>query len=186
MTIGPFGAQDLDAWIGHDTGGIFDFPTEGKSFQYMNLGGSKQIEVAWWHLPFYTWIISGALVLIALILRNTSWDNKLTVLVIGIFATCAYALKDYDLVFHGLQAASYGLVALVAIWLIHAVLTLAPVSTVKAETIVPPPVPPVHAASEAPPVTEAPLKSRRRAAHRGLTSLVSGRVRTCQKIPKQT
>ena len=139
-----FGEQNLDAWIGHDTGGIFDFPTEGKWFQYMNLGGSKQIEVGWWHLPFYTWIVSGALVLIALLLRNTSWDNKLTLVVLGLFAACAYALKDHDLILNGLQVASYGLGALVAIWLIHGLLSLKPslVSAAEPPTTTPPPAEP--------------------------------------------
>lgn len=114
-----FGEKDLDQWIGHDTGGIFDFPTEGKWFQYMNLGGTRQIEVSWWHLPFYTFVVSGALAAIALVLRNTSWDNKITLLILGVFAACAYALKDHDLVFHGLQVSAYGLIAAVAIWLIH-------------------------------------------------------------------
>ena len=53
-----FGEQNLEGWIGHDTGGVFDFPTEGKWFQYMNLGGSKQLDVTWWHIPFYTLIVS--------------------------------------------------------------------------------------------------------------------------------
>ena len=118
-----FGESNMEAWIGHDTGGIFDFPTEGKWFQYMNLGGSKQIELGWWHLPFYTAIVSGALVLIGLILRNTSWENKLTLIVIGLFAACAYALKDQDVIFHGVQVAAYGLGAMLAIWLVHGLLS---------------------------------------------------------------
>ena len=145
-----FGEQNLDAWIGHDTGGIFDFPTEGKWFQYMNLGGSKQIEVGWWHLPFYTWIVSGALVLIALLLRNTSWDNKATLVVLGLFAACAYALKDHDLILHGLQVASYGLGALVAIWLIHGLLSLKP--TLVSTDVSPPTTPP----DEPPPAVATP------------------------------
>ncbi len=144
-----FGEHDLDQWIGHDTGGIVDFPTEGKWFQYMNLGGSRQIEVAWWRMPFYTLIISGALVLIALILRKTSWENKLTAVIVGLFAACTYALKDYDLVFHGLQAASFGLGTMIVIWLIHSLLS--PRSTVvRTETLVPPPTMPTP---ESPPVT---------------------------------
>lgn len=121
-----FGVQDLDSWIGHDTGGIFDFPTEGKWFQYMSLGGARQLEVGWWHMPFYTWAISGAIVIIALILRNTSWDNKLTIVIISLFAACAYSLRDYDLVLNGLSAAIYGIVSLIAIWLIHSLLLLKP------------------------------------------------------------
>lgn len=121
-----FGEQNLESWIGHDTGGIFDFPTEGKSFQYMNLGGSRQVELGWWNLPFYTWVVSGALVLIALVLRNTSWENKLTLIIIGLFAASAYALKDQDLIIQGAQVAIYGLCAMLAIWLIHTVLSWKP------------------------------------------------------------
>lgn len=129
-----FGEQNLESWIGHDTGGIFDFPTEGKSFQYMNLGGSKQIELGWWNLPFYTWVVSGALVLIALILRNTSWENKLTLIIIGLFAASAYAIKDHDLIFQGLQVASYGLCAMLGIWLVHTVLSWKPAATAAVTT----------------------------------------------------
>ena len=132
-----FGEQNLNAWIGHDTDGIFEFPTEGKWFQYMNLGGSKQIDLSWWHLPFYTWVVSGALVLIALILRNTSWENKLTLIVIALFAASAYALKDQDLIFHGVQVASLGLGAMLAIWLIHGLLSWKPRQGDSTRTIPP-------------------------------------------------
>jgi hypothetical protein len=121
-----FGEQELDNWIGQDTSGFFDFPAEGTSYQYMSFGANKQIEVAWWHRPLYTWIISGALVAIALILRNTTWENKLTVAVLLFFATSAYAVKDLDLIIQGWQVAGFGLAASFAIWLIHGLLTCKP------------------------------------------------------------
>lgn len=130
--------QNLDAWIGHDTGGIFEFPTEGKQFQYLNLGGTDVIKVHWWHLPFYTWIVSGALVVIALVLRNTSWDNKLTVVVVAVFAVCAYGLKDHDLVIQGVGVARFGVCALIAIWLIHGFLMLKPLVSTTGTTTPPP------------------------------------------------
>ena len=127
--------QDLDGWIGSDSGGIFDFPIEGRRYDYTNLGGRdssekdgqssplRTVDLGWWYLPFYTWIVSGAIVLMALALRRTSWENKLTLLIVAAFAAAAYALKDVDLIIHGLAVASYGLAALVAIWLIHCLLT---------------------------------------------------------------
>ncbi len=127
--------QDLDGWIGSDSGGIFDFPIEGRRYDYTNLGGRdagekdgqssplRTVDLGWWHLPFYTWIVSGAIVLIALVLRGTSWENKLTLLIVAAFAAATYALRDVDLVVHGLAVASYGLAALVAIWLVHCLLT---------------------------------------------------------------
>ena len=127
--------QDLDVWVGGDSGGIFDFPTEGRRYDYTNLGGRdsgeqdgqssplRMIDLGWWHLPFYTWIVSGAIVLIAIVLRGTSWENKLTLLIVATFAAATYALKDADVVIHGLAIAAYGLAALIAIWLVHCLLT---------------------------------------------------------------
>ena len=135
-----FGERDLDTWIGHDTAGIFDFPTEGRSAQYMNLGGANLIKVGWWHLGFYTMIISGAIVLIALVLRNTSWENKLTVVILGTFAAIAYSMKDYDVIFHGLGVAQYGLIAGCGIWVIHGMLCRSRVNPAVADTRTPVPV----------------------------------------------
>lgn len=113
--------DDCERWIGSGPGGVFDFPTEGHAYVYTNLGGRPQIELYWWHLPFYTWIVSGALVLIALILRNTSWENKLSLVILAIFAASAYALRDADLVLHGLAVATYGLIAMLALWVVRGV-----------------------------------------------------------------
>ena len=136
-----FGEPHLDNWIGTDSGGVFDFPTEGHWYQYMNLGGSKQIEVRYWKMPFYTAIISGALILIALVLRRTSIENKLTAIVVAVFAASAYALRDYDFVLHWLTASYFGLMGLVVIWVIHGLIgpKAAPPPD---EKLVPPPTPP--------------------------------------------
>lgn len=111
---------ELRQWIGDDGGGLFDFPLEGHAYAYNNLGGHDRIEVMWWHLPFYTWVVSGAIVLIAVVLRNTSWENKLTLILLGGFLAAVYALRDADIVAHGLGVASYGLIAGAALWLIQA------------------------------------------------------------------
>ncbi|MEK6259071.1 MAG: hypothetical protein AABP62_10695 [Planctomycetota bacterium] len=146
-----FGTQDLDGWIGSDSGGVFDFPIEGRRYQYSNLGGRDTIDLGWWHLPFYTWIVSGAIVLIAIVLRGTSWENKLTLLIAAAFAAAAYALKDVDLIIHGLAVASYGLGALIAIWLVHCLLTeqKRSAATVPLVTPAPPPVAPTPSAASA-------------------------------------
>ena len=75
----------------------------------------------WNNLQIASMIV--AIVLIALVLRGTSWENKLTLLIVAAFAAATYALKDVDLVTHGLAVAAYGLAALVAIWLVHCLLT---------------------------------------------------------------
>ncbi|WLD11030.1 hypothetical protein [Planctellipticum variicoloris] len=119
-------AGELDQWIGSDATGLFDFPVEGRDYVYSNLGGKNLAVVSWWPLPAYTWLISGALVVIAVILRNTSWENKLTILVIGLFLAAAYALKDSEIILHAVTVAAYGIAALIALWLIHGLLGARP------------------------------------------------------------
>ena len=57
--------------------------------------------------------------IVALVLRNTSWENKLSLLLLGGFLAAVWALYDADRVQYGLAVASYGIVAMVAIWVIH-------------------------------------------------------------------
>lgn len=121
------GTGDFDAWIGSDAGGVFDFPVEGQRYQYSNLGGREKISgFGWWHLPYYTWIVSGAIVVIAFLLRNTTCDNKATLLIVAAFCASAYALKDADMIIHGLAVSIYGLAALAAIWLVHGLVSRRP------------------------------------------------------------
>lgn len=132
-------SNDLEAWIGSETGGVFDFPTEGRRHVYSSLGEHEVFRTAWWHLPFYTWVVSGALVLIALVLRSTSCDNKLTLVFLAAFAAAAYALSDQDVVLHGLAVASYGLIIGAALWLIDGLRQ----RKTKPVVVAPPPPPPV-------------------------------------------
>lgn len=173
------GTQDLDNWIGADAGGVFEFPVEGRRYVYSNLGGRDTstkdrtlpplatIEgLRWWHLSSYTWIVSGAIIVCAFILRRTSWENKLTILIVVVFCASAYALHDVDAVTHAVAVSAYGWAALLAIWLVHALLsrqpTLASVNVppvapppVVAPPVVPPPVvPDVKPSVESPPPSE--------------------------------
>jgi hypothetical protein len=133
--------EELQRWIGDDAGGMVDFPTEGHAYSYTNLGGRDHIVVSWWHIPFYTWVVSGALVAIAFVLRNTRWENKLTMLLVAAFLAAAYALKDADVVLHGLLVASYGLIAMAALWLIHGLFGR-PTTKPRGSSSVPPGPPP--------------------------------------------
>jgi hypothetical protein len=141
------GTADLDEWIKSDPGGVFDFPTEGRRHVYSSLGDHASLDVGWWHLPFYTWIVSGALVIVAIVLRNTSCDNKLTLLFLVAFAAAAYALSDQDLILHGLAVAAYGLVIGAALWLVHG---LTQKKAAAVATTPPPPPPPSDATPSEP------------------------------------
>ena len=147
------GGDDLEQWIGSEAGGVFDFPTEGRRHVYSSLGDHSRIKAHWWHLPSYTWVISGAIVVIAFVLRPTSCENKLTVVFLAAFAAAAYALSAPDVVVHGLAAASYGLIIAAALWLVQGLAVRGPTAKSEAPSSSPPPpaTPPV-----APPEQPAP------------------------------
>lgn len=112
--------QQLTSWFGSEPGGLFAFTPAGHAYQYSNLGGADAIGIAYWRPNFQAWIISGLLVVLAFVLRNTSWENRLALLLITAFAATLYALTAPDLVLHVIAAARYGLIVMLAYWFIHA------------------------------------------------------------------
>ena len=136
---------NLDQWIGQQTDGLVDFPQEGRGHLYTALGAEDSIEVDWWDLEFLVWVLSGSLLVVGWILRTTSWENKLTVILLLGFAAGLYALADMDVVIQALIAARFGLTAALLIWLIHGLfgqrsVVAAPVrSGQPAPAVVPPP-----------------------------------------------
>ena len=113
---------ELESWIGDTGSGLFEFPTAGHAFVYNNLGGTGMLEVKWWITSRATWIWSLAFLLAAFLLRGTSWENKLGMLLIGGFAAALYALKDADMAMFVVSCSRYGLLTLLAVWILHALL----------------------------------------------------------------
>ncbi|ADG69856.1 hypothetical protein Plim_4045 [Planctopirus limnophila DSM 3776] len=115
------GLEGLDEWIGQTASGMFDFPREGRGTLYSRLGSGNEITVVWWRLPFYTWIATIVLIVVALLLRRTPLENKLTVLLLAATIAAASAIADADLVLHIVAAMFFGLVAMVLIWLVASI-----------------------------------------------------------------
>lgn len=113
--------EGLDEWIGQTASGMFDFPREGRGTLYSRLGSGNEITVVWWRLPFYTWIATIVLIVVALLLRRTPLENKLTVLLLAATIAAASAIADADLVLHIVAAMFFGLVAMVLIWLVASI-----------------------------------------------------------------
>ncbi|MBM82741.1 MAG: hypothetical protein CMJ78_19435 [Planctomycetaceae bacterium] len=123
MIRSTYAGDYFDNWVDVSSANTLDFPIQGVTYVYSNLGGASEIELSWWNMPTYTWVLSGALILIALILGGTSWENRLSiVLLIGFLAT-VYGLWNPESVAQAILAAQYGLMAMLAYWLIRALFT---------------------------------------------------------------
>lgn len=110
-------AQALQSWIGDNSSGA-DFARQGNVTVYRSLGRKDQIKIVWWNRPFFVAVICGALLFVGFILRRTSWENRLSLVVIGCLAVALWSLKDNSETMQFLSAGSLGLVAVAAIWLI--------------------------------------------------------------------
>ena len=115
----------LEYWVtdGQDVStGFIDFPTEGRrAFVYTNLGGAPDIEIVWWNRLMMTLIFSGAIALIGWILMRTSWENKLSMLILAAFVAALYGLRDSHALSQGLDIARFGIAILIGLWLIQAI-----------------------------------------------------------------
>jgi hypothetical protein len=111
---------NLESWFSDASSGLFTFTPAGRAFVYSRLGTSDAIDVAYWRVSWFTWWISGTLVVIAIVLSRTSWENRLTIVLLAAFGFTMYALKDADQTLNILAAARWGIVVMLAYWFIHA------------------------------------------------------------------
>jgi hypothetical protein len=112
---------DADEWVGVPVAGFIDFPTEGNRFRYSSLGSRNSILLTWASQPNYTWLASGALILIAVLLRGLSWDTKLLLILIAAFAAILTGLSSPGWSAEIISAARFGIYALFGIWVLHTV-----------------------------------------------------------------
>ncbi len=110
----------LETWFGDSSSGLFAFTTAGRAYTYNRLGAAEGILLSYWRTSWFTWWISGTLLVIALVLARTSWENRLTIVLFVAFGAAMYSLRDADHTLNGLAAARWGIAAMVAYWFIHA------------------------------------------------------------------
>lgn len=134
---------DLEAWIEPGNAPSITIPKDGRTaFAYSNIGGARWLTVTWWNRVRMSWIVSIALVVIALVLVRTSWENKLGMLLLAALIVSLYALNDRGAAAELLAAGRYGLAFLLGLWVIHGLTTLNRPTTASA----PPPPPEVNPA----------------------------------------
>lgn len=112
----PAEAQTLDNWIG-DNGSGADFARQGNVTVYRSLGHHGVVKIVWWNRPFLVAILSGALFFAGFILRHTSWENRITLTIVGCLGVALWSLKDSSETMQFVSAGSLGLVAVAGIWL---------------------------------------------------------------------
>ena len=106
--------QFMDDWIGRSSTG--DFATQGHLAVYRAVGSQTLIETTWWNRPFVVWLISGTLVVLGLILRRTSWENKITVVLLAIFGISLWTLRDGYAALQFATAAGPGAAVVLVVW----------------------------------------------------------------------
>ncbi len=110
----------LNTWIGGDSVAGFDFPTNGNAYIYESLGEGTQLELTYWSRLLANAALTIALMLIALVLMRTTWENKILVVIVVGTVLCAIMQFQPEMVKQGISSAQYGIVALFLIWGIHA------------------------------------------------------------------
>ncbi|MDA0282744.1 MAG: hypothetical protein O3B86_05265, partial [Planctomycetota bacterium] len=125
---------DADAWVQVPAAGFIDFPTEGNRFRYSSLGSRDAILLTWASQSNYTWLFSGALILIAILLRGLCWDTKLLLILVAGFAAVLFGLSSPGWSAEVISNARFGIYALIGIWVLHTVFSWKSASGSRSET----------------------------------------------------
>ncbi len=117
-------AAQLNDWIGGD--GISEFSTQGEPAVYRSAGNPGELLLSWWKWWFLLPAISATLVIAGLILRRTSWENRLTVLLLLAFATAMLSLRQSLGIAELSRTAWPGLLLTAIVWLLGLLLGTRP------------------------------------------------------------
>ncbi|HQZ66139.1 MAG TPA: hypothetical protein PLY87_13715 [Planctomycetaceae bacterium] len=110
-------AAAVNDWVDPQRVASGDFPTQGSASVYRAVGRQQIISVTWWSRTFLFWMISGTLVVIGLILRRTSWENRITLVLLAMFAVAAFSLSGRNATPQYVAMAWPGILVVGGIWL---------------------------------------------------------------------
>lgn len=110
-------AAAVNEWIDPSRVASGDFPTQGSATVYRAVGHQTKISLTWWSRSFLFWMISGTLVVIGLILRRTPWENRITLVLVAIFAVAIFSLSDRNSTSQYVAMAWPGILVVGGIWL---------------------------------------------------------------------
>lgn len=110
-------ARDMNEWIDPSGLATGDFATQGSVTVYRAVGAQSEITLTWWSRPFLVGMISGSLLLIGLILRRTSWENRINLVLLAILVAALFSLRGDHATSQYLAMAWPGLLVVGGIWL---------------------------------------------------------------------
>ena len=110
-------ASAVHDWIDPQHVASGDFPTQGSASVYRAVGRQQEVIVTWWSRAFLFWMISGTLVLIGLILRHTSWENRITLVLLAMFAVAMFSLNGDNATSQYVAMIWPGVLVVSGIWL---------------------------------------------------------------------
>ena len=110
-------AASMYAWIDSEGTAAGDFPTQGNVAVFRAVGRQPEITVTWWSRPFLFWMISGTLVLVGFVLRRTPWENRITLVLLVLFAIAMLSLSSDHQVSQFVAMAWPGVLVVGGIWI---------------------------------------------------------------------
>jgi len=118
----PYGR--LERWFDNQqrTSTLGSLPVQGRPFVYGNLGGSQTLATTWWETSSMAAGISIPIFAIGCVLLWTPWSNRLSVVLVGMFAVSLLSLSYADSVAEALLAGRWGIGFGVATWMLAAVI----------------------------------------------------------------
>jgi len=125
-------ASSMNPWIG---GSASDFATQGHVSVYRAVGGQFSIRLVWWKRWFLLGLISGTIAIVGLILRRTSWENRMTMTLLLAFVTALLSLRRETGVSELFGTAIPGIALTGFIWLVGLVLGPKSASAAKSRVV---------------------------------------------------
>lgn len=131
-------AAALNDWIG-DSGGS-EFATQGSVTVFRSTGSEIVVELLWWKRWFLLMLISGTLAVVGLLLRRTTLENRISMVLLSAFAAVLLSLRRDSGVADAVALAAPGAGLVLVLWLLGLVLGRRPAVAVTVPLSIPAPV----------------------------------------------
>ncbi|MFN9218679.1 MAG: hypothetical protein ACK6D0_12650 [Planctomyces sp.] len=109
-------AAVLNDWIGDSAGS--EFATQGSVTVFRSTGSELTVELLWWKRWFLLGLISGTLAVVGLLLRRTTWENRISMVLLAAFIAVVLSLRRDSGVTDAVALAVPGVCLVAVMWLL--------------------------------------------------------------------